>query len=159
MRIRTLFLKLTLGVLAIGTVAFMIFLLPNIKELMQAVIPNLAMLQPITQVILALTGICFIYILMQTLKLILNIDHNKAFSESTINYLKHIRNTGYVITGLYVLLMPVIYLIAEFDDAPGLILFGAFFVFTSAVITAFADVLKKLFSSALEYKIENDLTI
>lgn len=159
MIIRTLLLKLTLGILAIGTVAFMVFLIPNIKELMQAVIPNLAWLQPITQTALALTGICFLYILFQTFNLIRNIDRNEAFSENTISYLKHIRNAGYVITAIYILLMPVMYLIAEFDDAPGLILFGAFFVFAAAVITAFADVLTRLFSNALEIKTENDLTI
>lgn len=159
MRIRTLLLKVALGILAVGTVAFMIFILPNIKELMQAVIPNMAILQPLTQAGLAGTGICFIYILFQTFKLILNIDRNEAFSESTIKCLKNIRNSGYVMTGIYVLLMPIIYLIAEFDDAPGLILFGAFFVFVAAVIVAFADVLNKLFANALAYKKENDLTI
>jgi len=55
--------------------------------------------------------------------------------------------------------MPLVYVLAEDEDAPGLILFGTAFVFAPLVIAFFAAVLQKLLKQAIDIQSENDLTI
>jgi len=55
--------------------------------------------------------------------------------------------------------MPFNYLLADLDDAPGLILMGIVPIFASIVIAVFAAVLQKLLRNAIDIKSENDLTI
>ncbi len=55
--------------------------------------------------------------------------------------------------------LPLIYIIAEWDDAPGLILIGMVFVGASLVIAVFAAVLRRLLQEAIQIKSENDLTV
>ncbi|MFC6463392.1 DUF2975 domain-containing protein [Marinilactibacillus sp. GCM10026970] len=159
MKIRTIVLKITLGILAIGTIGFNFLVLPWVTNLLQITLPHMTILHPLTQGALIITGVCFLFMLAQSFKLIVHIDENEAFSVSTISCLKNIRNAASIMTGIYLLLLPIVYLVADRDDAPGLILVGLFFLFFSAVIVAFADVLNILFSNARAYKLENDLTI
>ncbi|MBP2113589.1 hypothetical protein J2Z70_003750 [Paenibacillus silagei] len=55
--------------------------------------------------------------------------------------------------------MPLFYLMAEKDDAPGIIVIGMILIFASLVIAVFAAVLQKLLKDAIELKSENDLTV
>ena len=55
--------------------------------------------------------------------------------------------------------MPLFYLIAEMDDAPGIILIGLVLIFASMVIAVFAAVLQRLLQEAIDIKSENDLTV
>ncbi|WP_208559066.1 DUF2975 domain-containing protein [Marinilactibacillus kalidii] len=159
MQIRTILLKITLGLLALGTIGFNFLVLPWVTNLLKTTLPDMTILHPLTQGALITTGVCFLFMVAQSFKLIVHIDENEAFSVSTISCLKNIRNAGSMMTAIYLMLLPIVYLVADRDDAPGLILIGLFFLFFSAVIVAFADVLNILFSNARAYKLENDLTI
>ncbi len=64
-----------------------------------------------------------------------------------------------IITGLYVVMMPFVYLVAELDDAPGLIVIGMVIAFASVVIAVFAAVLQRLLQEAIDIKSENDLVV
>lgn len=55
--------------------------------------------------------------------------------------------------------MPVFYLMAEIDDAPGIIVIGLIIIFASMVIAVFVAVLQKLLKEAIDIKSENDLTV
>jgi len=55
--------------------------------------------------------------------------------------------------------MPLFYLMAEKDDAPGIILIGMVMIFASMVIAVFAAVLQRLLKEAIDIKSENDLTV
>ncbi|MNC71843.1 hypothetical protein D3C75_1228060 [compost metagenome] len=55
--------------------------------------------------------------------------------------------------------LPLFYLMAEKDDAPGIIVIGLVIIFASMVIAVFAAVLQKLLKEAIELKLENDLTV
>ena len=63
------------------------------------------------------------------------------------------------ISGLYVVVLPFVYLLAELDDAPGLILIDMVIIFAAMVITVFAAVLQRLLQEAIDIKTENDLTV
>jgi len=108
---------------------------------------------------LYLSTIPFFFALYQTFKLLSYIDKNQAFSEISVKALKNIKYSAITVSGLYVIIMPFNYLLADLDDAPGLILMGIVPIFASIVIAVFAAVLQKLLRNAIDIKSENDLTI
>jgi biotin transporter BioY len=105
------------------------------------------------------TAIPFYFALYQAFKLLIYIDKNTAFSELSVKALKNIKYCAIAISILYVLGMPLFYLIAELDDAPGIILIGMVIIFASMVVAVFAAVLQKLLKNAIDIKSENDLTV
>uniref|UniRef100_UPI0028EB9449 DUF2975 domain-containing protein n=3 Tax=Paenibacillus TaxID=44249 RepID=UPI0028EB9449 len=64
-----------------------------------------------------------------------------------------------VISSLYFVMLPFVYVVAEKDDAPGLILMGMVPVFASLVIAVFSAVLQRLLQEAIDIKSENDLVV
>ena len=106
-----------------------------------------------------LSAIPFYMALYQAFRLLGNIDRNEAFSEMSVKALSHIKKDAINISILYVLMTPFIFLLAQTDDAPGLILFGMIPIFASIVIAVFAAVLQKLLQQAIDIKSENELTV
>ncbi len=101
----------------------------------------------------------FFIALYQAFRILTYIDIKEAFSELSVNALQRIKFCAMTISALYVLMLPFVFLLAELDDAPGLILFGSVPVFASMVIAVFAAVLQKLLKNAIEIKNDNELTI
>lgn len=97
--------------------------------------------------------------LYQTMRLLSYIDTDKAFSMYSVGALKKIKFCGYIVGGLFIVLLPFVYMVAEVDDAPGLIIVGMATVGAPLVIAVFAAVLEKLLQSAIAIKAENDLTV
>ena len=110
-------------------------------------------------IIMYVSAIPFYFALYQAFKLLSYIDRNLAFSQISVTALKKIKNCAITISGLYVVALPLIYIIAEWDDAPGLILIGIVIVVASMVIAVFAAVLQRLLQEAINIKSENDLTV
>ncbi|MDO6450884.1 DUF2975 domain-containing protein [Oceanobacillus profundus] len=101
----------------------------------------------------------FFFALYQAFKLLSYIDKNQAFSKLSVVALKKIKWCAITISGLYVLIIPFVYIVAELDDAPGLIIIGMVPIFASMVIAVFAAVLQRLLEEAIHIKSENDLTV
>jgi len=101
----------------------------------------------------------FYIALYRTFRLLSYIDKNIAFSELSVKALKCIKYCAIAISTLYVVMMPFVYLVAEKDDAPGLIIIGMVPICASIVIAVFAAVLQKLLKDAIHIKSDNDLTI
>ena len=99
------------------------------------------------------------FALYQALKLLSNIDKNKAFSDLSVSALKNIKYCAITISALFAAGMPYVFLVGDKDDAPGVIVLGLVIVFASVVIATFAAVLQKLIQNALDIKSENDLTV
>lgn len=106
-----------------------------------------------------LSVIPFFVALVQAFKLLSYIDKNQAFSEFSVKALKNIKFCAMTISGLYVIILPFVYIVAELDDAPGLIIIGMVPLFASMVIAVFAAVLQRLLQEAINIKSENDLTV
>ena len=102
---------------------------------------------------------CFVA-LYQSYKLLGYIDTDRAFSELSVKALKIITRSALVefficsLGGL-----PFFYIVAEMDDAPGLVLIGMAIAGVAFVIFVFASVLNRLLQDAIAMKSENDLTI
>ena len=106
-----------------------------------------------------LAAIPFFYALYQSLKLLSYIDKNKAFSMLSVRALRKITYCGVLIAAIFLAMEPFLYVWAEHDDAPGVILFGMIIAGASLTISVFAAVLQRLLRDAIKMKKENDLTV
>lgn len=155
----TLFLKLAVILMGIPVLALCIFLVPEISSYMAKLYPDIPSLKYLVYIGLFATAIPFYFALYQAFKLLGYIDRNTAFSELSVKALKTIKNCAITISVLYVVDMPLFYLFAEKDDAPGVIVIGLVMIFASIVIAVFAAVLQRLLQEAINIKSENDLTV
>lgn len=105
------------------------------------------------------TTIPFFIALWQTVKLLRYIDQNTAFSERSIAALRNIKYCAAIIAFFYVCGIPLLYPIAEFEDAPGLIVMGMIISCAPIAVAVFAAVLEKLLQNVVAMKSENDLTV
>ncbi|MDF2673363.1 MAG: hypothetical protein K0R09_1628 [Clostridiales bacterium] len=156
-RYSTTFLKIAVTLIGMPVLALCIFGLTWLFN--NPANPNYArMLYPIVIGMYA-SAIPFFIALYQATRLLSYIDKNKAFSELSVKALKNIKQCAMTISAVYVAIMPFVYLLAEKDDAPGLIIIGMVPVFASIVIAVFAAVLQRLLQDAIDIKSENDLTV
>lgn len=153
----TLFLKLTLIVLALPVLALCVYGLPAM-----AMDPGDDYPTSWVYLLVALgyaTAIPYFTALLQSYKLLGYIDKNIAFSDLSVKALKIIKYCAFAFGFMYVIALPLFYYIAEHDDAPGLILIGIAFAGAAFVVAVFAAVLQRLLKNAIDIKSENDLTV
>ncbi|MED4813876.1 DUF2975 domain-containing protein [Bacillus atrophaeus] len=155
----TLFLKIAVFLIGIPVLALCIFLVPEIANFAAELYPDIVYIKYLVLINLYASVIPFYFALYQAFKLLSYIDKNKAFSELSVRALKNIKYCAITISILFVMGMPLFYLMAEKDDAPGIILIGLVVIFASMVIAVFAAVLQKLLKEAIDIKSENDLTV
>jgi hypothetical protein len=158
----TLFLKVAVIFIGLPVLALCLFVLPQIAaEANEAAArgSDLAFTVYAILMIMYISAVPFYFALYQSFNLLTYIDRNQAFSDFSVTALKKIKNSAIIISGLYVVALPFVYVLAEVDDAPGLILIGMGMVFAPLVIAVFAAVLQKLLKEAIDYKEENDLIV
>ena len=155
----TLFLKLAVILIGIPVLALCIFLVPEIAKFAAELYPDMTYINVLVYIDFYASALPFYFALYQAIKLLSYIDKNKAFSELSVRALKIIKYCAITISSLYVLGLPLFYLIAEKDDAPGIIVIGMVLVFAPLVIAVFAAVLQRLLREAIDIKSENDLTV
>jgi hypothetical protein len=155
----TLFLKIAVILIGIPVLALCIFLVPEIANFAAELYPDIAYMKYLVLIDLYATAIPFYFALYQAFKLLRYIDKNKAFSELSVKALKTIKYCAFTISILYVVGMPLFFLMGDKDDAPGIIVIGMVMIFASMVIAVFAAVLQRLLQEAIEIKSENDLIV
>ena len=155
----TLFLKTAIILIGIPVLALCIFLVPNIGNYAAELYPDIAYIKYLILINLYATVVPFYFALYQAFKLVSFIDKGNAFSKLSVRALKKIKQCAVTISILYVVGMPLFYLVAERDDAPGIIILGMLLIFASMVIAVFAAVLQRLLKDAINIKSENDLTV
>lgn len=153
----TIFLKIT--ILLVGTIVFSlcVFFLPWLANDTANMYPEFAFLQYPVLLGLYVTTIPFFIALYQALKILKLIDHEAAFSESSVNILNFIKYCAITISILYVI--GSILLMSQNALHPGIAIVGFIIIFASVVIAVFVGVLQKLLRNALDIKSENDLTV
>lgn len=159
----TLFLRLAVIAIGIPVLAICILGLPQIAliafEQFHQGGRTLATIVFGILFIMYVSAIPFYFALYQAWKLLSYIDNNQAFSQISVVALNKIKYCAIIISCLYTLALPLIYVIAEWDDAPGLIVIGLVIIGASMVIAVFAALLQRLLQEAINIKEENDLTI
>lgn len=155
----TLFLKIAVILIGIPILALCIFTVPAIGNIAEELLPDFANIKYLVSIIFYAAAIPFYFALYQAFKLLSYIDNNKAFSQGSVEALKKVKYCAISISGLHVLILPIFYLFADKDDAPGVVLVGLVVPFASMVIAVFAAVLQRLLQEAIKIKDENDLTV
>lgn len=138
-----IFLKLALFLIVIPILGLLIFGLPRIITGLSEVIPVSVYLQYPGLIALYAAAIPFLLALYQALKLLININKDKAFSELSVKNLNKIKYCEITISILYMISLPLLYLMADKDDAPGILLFGLIVIFVTGVSAASAAVFEK----------------
>lgn len=155
----TTFLKAVIIVFGLAALALCIFAVPEIAGFAQELYPDFTLIRALTFIDLYGAALPFYIALYQAYRLLGYIDRNHAFSDPSVQVLKNIKYCAVAISGMFVLGMPLFYLLAEKDDAPGIIVIGLIIILASMVIAVFAAVLQKLLKDAIDLKSENDLTV
>ena len=161
-RSSTLFLKVAVIFIGIPVLAACLFLLPQIaNEANEAADrgSDLAFVVYGLLMVMYVSAVPFYFALYQSFNLLSYIDKNQAFSQISVTALKKIKTCAIIMSGLYVVALPFVSILAEVDDAPGLIIVGMVPIFASMVIAVFAAVLQRLLQEAINIKSENDLTV
>lgn len=161
-QVSTLFLKITVIMMGIPVLGLCIFGLPRLANLAfhhAAKGETLGYMVLSILVVMYISAIPFYLSLYQTIKLLTYIEKDQAFSQVSVIALRKIKNSAKVISGLYVVILPFVAMIAEWDDAPGLTLIGLVIIGASFAVAVFASVLQRLLEKAINIKEENDLTV
>lgn len=153
----TLFLRMAVILMGIPVLALCIFGVYQLAN--NPVNPDYAHILYPALIGMYISAIPFFIALYQAFKLLSYIDKNQSFSELSVISLKNIKFCAITISSLYVVIMPFVFLVADLDDAPGLVIIGMVPVFASMVIAVFAAVLQRLLQEAIHLKSENDLTV
>ncbi|WP_456270952.1 DUF2975 domain-containing protein [Bacillus sp. AK031] len=158
-KVTTLFLKIAVILIGVPVLALCIFLVPELGSVSAELLTDFSFVKYLVSGVFYASAIPFYFALYQAFKLLRYIDKNIAFSELSVEALKRIKYCAVTISGLHLLVLPMFYVFAELDDAPGVIFVGLVVPFASMVIAVFAAVLQKLLQEAIEIKSENDLTV
>lgn len=149
----TLFLRGTVIAIGLIVLALCVYSLPvGISS------DNTGMYRPIL-LGLYVPAVPFFVALYEAMKLLSYIDTNKAFSDVSVKALMNIKYCAITISILFAAGMPYIYIVADRDDAPGVVALGLVVVGASIVIATFAALLQKLLKNAIDIKSENELTV
>jgi len=152
-RASTLFLQTAVFLLGLVVLLLCIFVLPaGLRS------ENVGGYRPIL-LGMYVPAIPFYIGMYQTLKLLSYINTGKAFSELSVKALRSIKYCGSIIGALYAIGLPYIFIMADRDDAPGVMLLGLIFTFAPLMIAVFAGVFQKVLQHAIALKSENELTV
>jgi hypothetical protein len=158
-QLSTIFLRIALialGLMALGLAAL---ILPAIVTSWEKEFSTVGYLKYPIVIILSAALIPYFTALYQAMKLLTYIDKNKAFSMLSVEALRKITYSGFVFSALFIAFLPIVYMVAQADDAPGLVIIGMIMAGAPMVVAVFAAVLQKLLQSAIAIKTENDLTV
>ena len=158
-QVSTNFLRLVILLLAVIVLALCIFALPSMWRGGSAEFPMASNAILMIVIGLYITAVPFFVALWQAIKLLGYIDKNTAFSDLSVQALQNIQYCSMLISVVYVAFVPLLFPIADADDAPGLIIMGAVIACAPITVAVFAAVLQTLLQSVIEIKSENDLTV
>lgn len=155
----TLFLKAVIIGIGAVVLALCAFLFPQIWVVVLRELPEYRHISYPALIAFFFSAVPFFFALHQAFRLLQYIDANNAFSTLSIRALKHIKYAAVAMTVLYAIALPLVILVAELDDAPGLGGLGMILTCAPLIVATFAAVLQKLVQSALDMKAEHDLTV
>lgn len=153
----TLFLKIVLILIAVGTLAGLIWF-PQ-TEGRAANLDLISIYRDPFITYIYISSIPFFIGLYQAFKLLNLIDANKAFSQGAVNMLRNMKLASLSLIGLIALAVFFIRFFAPGDDPAGPTMLGACMALAFGVIATAAGVFQKLFQNAVDIKSENDLTV
>lgn len=153
----TLFLKVIILLVAIGTVSGLIWFPQTEGRAANLDLVSIYLDPFILYVYLA--SIPFFVGLFQTIKLLNLIDGNKAFSQEAVNTLRIMKFASIILIGLIVLAEFYLHIFVKGEDIAGPTMLGIFASLAFGVIATAISIFQKIFQKAIDLKSENDLTV
>lgn len=156
----TLLLKVTLIFMGLIVLLIAAFALPGFINGARAEFPYAPNAAIGIVIVLYIVILPYLFVLWQSWQILVLIDQNKGFSLFSVAAFRKIKLAS-LIGGVLLLIgfVPLLFPIADEEDAPGLLIYGFLFACIPIVVSVFAAVLEKLFQNAVDMKSENDLTI
>lgn len=149
----TIFLKLILYALSIGAIAVASFLIYHTIKT-----DFVGGYKPIL-IGVSISMLPFLFIFYQSYLLLNLIDNNQSLTDHSVSALKTIKRTSLLISLMYLVGSPYTFIVAEKDDAPGVVVLNLLLIIGPFTVGVFASILQKLLINAIEYKSETELTI
>ncbi|HPL92978.1 MAG TPA: DUF2975 domain-containing protein [bacterium] len=145
-RFPTYFLRFFILVLFALSLVFAVFAFPGMWQGSAQEFPGTFAVYAIRLIMVGLYATLppFYWVLWNAFKFLNYIDKNQALSEGALKTLKNIKYGAGVIAVLYVGGMPLLLPIAEADDAPGILLFGAAIACMPIAVACLAAVLERV---------------
>ncbi len=155
----TLFLRLTAMTVAIAVAALCAFLLPDIAKSAEAEYPGYGYAAQLIVAAMYLAAVPFFFGIFKGWKVLDAIDAGRVFSKRVVSLLKSIASYAGFISIVFAFTLPLFYVWADNDDAPGLMVIGLFLVGMPLIISAAIGLIARLLHEAVTIKSENDLTV
>ncbi len=153
----TLFLKVVIILIAIGTLAGMIRF-PQTEG--RAAHLDLISIYADPFIIYGyIASIPFFIALYQAFKLLGYVDNNKVFSQLAVNAVRKIKYCALAIPVFIIIGEAFIIFFAKGDDVAGPVALGIYATFASIVIATGVAIFERLLQNAVDIKSENDLTV
>lgn len=153
----TLFLKGVLVLIAIGTLAGMLYF-PQ-TEGRAANLDLISIYADPLIIYIYLSSIPFFFGLYQAFILLSFIEAKQAFAQGAVNTLKNMKFASLSLVGFILLALLYIRFAAQGDDPAGPTMLGIIMSFGTIVIATAAAVFQKLLQNAVDLKSENELTV
>jgi len=159
MKRETLLLRIALILMTIPAFFVLIMWIPWTNEIVQNIGSEVVFFFFLSYVFMIIAATPYLFSIYQTLIILNLIDHDQAFSTTSVKALKKIKLSAMFLGIQFAIALPFLFYIAQVDDAPGLAAIGLIITLGSVCISVFAAVLQKLLTHAIDIKSENDLTI
>ncbi|MFD1417588.1 DUF2975 domain-containing protein [Companilactobacillus keshanensis] len=154
----TTFLRLSLCIMLFFLTLITVFMFPNVLSFMIQVktAPSLIILFGIGTYASAIGAYTIIFFAWRLLYLI---DHDKAFSNSSLFSLNKIKWIGFSIAVIYILLIPSVVTMENAECNPLSTITNIFLIGLGVTIGIFANVLERICNHVVKFETENELTI
>ncbi|KRK37232.1 DUF2975 domain-containing protein [Levilactobacillus parabrevis] len=156
MRKQIVVLKGALGLAVVAVLALAVIVAPVILRVSSVELHQLAV--ALGQGLYVAIGLilCAIF---EAFNLLRRIARGTAFSTESVKALGWIKWSAYGVTLTFTAVLPLIYLWADGEDAPGLLLFALILTAAALVVGVFANILEQLLLSVVVMKRENELMV
>ena len=153
----TLFLKIVLCLIAIAAFIWLIWF-PQLEG--RAANLDLIDIYKDPLIIYTYIGsIPFFVALYQAFNLLIHVDDNKIFSQSSVDAVNNIKKCAIIFSSFILLGILYIRLFVRGEDPAGVTGLSVFIIFASIVIATAAAIFQRLLQNAVDMKSENDLTV
>ncbi len=155
----TLSLKVLIFVIGLPVFALGAYFMINVVNFAFHLWPDLSYLKTLSYIVLGLTALLYLFILLKITYIIHQYEKHEIFSLQTHKHIVHASISSLLISVLYALLLPVFYIAAEIDDAPGFVLIGMYFVVLTIALALLLFIISNIIKQAIVLEEESRLVV
>lgn len=116
-------------------------------------------LKTLIYVVLIFSGVLYLFILFKVTQVIHQYEKHEIFSLYTQKLFIYSAFSAFIISIIYALLLPIFYIVADLDDAPGFVLIGLFFVVLAFALALLFYVISNIIKQASDLEEESKWVI